>query len=125
MTKASLNGQVGLVPLSYVEIVDTFDDLDTATPQTLDSSTPIMARAMYPFAAEGDDELDLNVGDIITVSRCINVVHIVSHLLQQVRNQEDANGWWEGTILRPTIPLINAFHRRIKRESRPVPEQLR
>ncbi|KAJ3507047.1 hypothetical protein NLJ89_g6523 [Agrocybe chaxingu] len=78
------DGNSGLVPASYLEILNGERD-ETRAAQ---DGTGERVRAIYPYSAQSADELDLAVGEVLVLSS------------GTTGGKNYADGWWEGESIR-------------------------
>lgn len=97
-------GQSGLVPTSYLQISPPLHAEEGGTKKTGPSVAPKRgakrvqyAEALYDYAAEEDNELDLRVGDKIVV----------------VQDDTDGSGWTEGELNGKTGLFPTAYVRKL------------
>lgn len=82
--KNETTGESGLVPTSYLEIHDTHSSRGPppAAPPSRRTTLPVRTiTAQYAYEAQGDDELSLQVGDVVTVLK-----------------GDDGSGWTYGEV---------------------------
>lgn len=68
----SQNGVTGLVPTTYIEIHETSKSANPPTvppPRRNNNALVRTMTAQYPYQSQGDDELSISPGDVITVIR--------------------------------------------------------
>ncbi|TBU61870.1 hypothetical protein BD310DRAFT_872749 [Dichomitus squalens] len=80
------SGGKGLVPASYIEVLDGAQTASRVTP-FLSHSQPNVeyVRGIYPYKAQGPDEIDVEEGALIYLTDGPN------------GGRNYADGWWEGT----------------------------
>ncbi|KAF7985605.1 hypothetical protein HWV62_3913 [Athelia sp. TMB] len=81
---ADERGGKGLVPASYIEMIDSSEVSHSATQHQTVVLQKTYVRSVYVYQAQGSDELDLSEGELIELTE------------GPTGGRNYADGWWEG-----------------------------